>query len=86
MRKKLLIFFSIICFCLCLTGCENERDFITIHNKSELIFDNISIPTKDGYFYNIHEKFKVDDDTIAVTIYFTKEDNLGIGSWDNPKE
>ena len=85
MKKKIILFLSAFCICLCLTGCENERDFITINNKSSLIFDDITITAKNGYFYDVHEKFKVDDDTIAVTIYFTRDDLNGSGSWDEPQ-
>lgn len=86
MKKKIILFLSVFCICLCLTGCyENERDFITISNKSDFTFDNVAIPTKNGYFYDFHEKFKVDDNTIAITIYFTKEDSNGVGGWDEPQ-
>jgi len=85
MKKKIILFLSVFCICLCLVGCENKRDFIEIYNKSDFVFDNISIHTKNGYFYDKHEKFKVDDDTIAVTIYFTKEDSDDVGGWDEPQ-
>lgn len=40
-----------------------------------MIFDNININIKDGYYYDKHEKFTVDDNTIGVTIYFSNEDD-----------
>lgn len=83
LKKKVIVFLSLICLCLCLTGCiakNNKHDTVEIYNKTDVIFDNIKIDTKDGYFYDNHEKFTVDDDTIGITIYFstTEED-----SWDN---
>jgi hypothetical protein len=56
-----------------------------VWNKTNLTLDDVRIDTKDGYFYDSYEKFKVDDDTIAVTIYFTREDLNGVGEWDYPK-
>lgn len=69
-----------ICICLCLTGCKNEHDKIEIWNQEDWIFDDINIDIKDGYFYDSHEKFTVDDNMIGVTIYFsnTEED-----TWDS---
>ena len=83
MKKKLIIFLSLICLCLCSTGCiaqNNKHDTVEIYNRTDVIFDNIKIETKDGYFYDSHEKFTVDDNTIGVTIYFsTTEEDV----WDN---
>lgn len=61
-------------FCLCMVGCTNENDFVSVCNKSSLVFDDVNIDIKDGYFYNKHEKTIVDDNTVALTIYFTKND------------
>ena len=70
----------IICLiCLYFTGCWNKNDYIEIWNKGNTIFDDIKIEIKDGYFYDRHEKFTVDKNTIGVTIYFTNEDG---DSWD----
>ena len=83
MKKKLIILLSLLCLCLCLTGCNNNKhDIVEIYNKKNWIFDNIKINTKDSYFYDRHEKFTVDDNTIGVTIYFStiEEDD-----WDNEK-
>lgn len=72
--KKFLLIFSIICMILCLVGCANVADH----------FDNIRINIKDGYFYESHKKFTVDEDTIGVTIYFStdKEDEWNQGEND----
>ena len=82
LKKKVIVFLSLICLCLCMVGCaqNNKHDTVEIYNKTDVIFDNIKIDAKDGYFYDRHEKFIVDDDTIGITIYFsaTEEDN-----WDN---
>lgn len=64
--------------CFCFSGCRNSGDYVDIYNKSQYIFDNIEIKVKDGYFYEDHEKFTVDENTIGITIYFTSEDD----SWD----
>lgn len=83
MKKKILLILGLIYICICLSSCgTNIHDTITIYNKSSTEFDNIKIDTKDGYFYDEHEKFTVDDNTIGVTIYFSKLDE---GSWDNEK-
>lgn len=83
MKKKILLILGLICICIYLSSCStNTHDTIIIYNKSATNFDNISIDTKDEYFYDKHEKFTVDDNTIGVTIYFSKLDE---GSWDNKK-
>ena len=78
MKKKIALFLMICLICLCFVGCQNDNDYIDIYNKDAIIFDNIGIEIKDGYFYDRHEKFTVDENTIGVTIYFTNEDD----SWD----
>ena len=88
MKKKIILFLSVFCVCLCLTGCspvKYKRDIIKVWNKTSLDLDDVYIYTKDGYFYDTHEKFKVDDDTIAVTIYFIREDLNDNGDWDSPQ-
>ena len=66
--KKITLFLML---CLCLTGCKHKHDTISVWNREDWIFDNVTIKTKDGYFYCKHEKFTVDENTIGVTIYFT---------------
>lgn len=81
MKRKVAFLLCIICVCGCLTGClENKHDGIEIWNKSNWISDDIIIDIKNGYFYNSHKKFTIDDNTIGVTIYFscTEED-----TWDS---
>lgn len=75
MKKRILTVLIICLMCFCFTGCNNKSDYIDIHSKSDFIFDNIGIPIKPGYFYNNHEKFTVDENTIGVTIYFSTEDD-----------
>ena len=75
--KKKIVFVLMICL-MCFTGCNNKSDYIDIYNKSNWTLDDVGIPIKPGYFYNKHEKFTVDENTIGVTIYFSKEDD----SWD----
>lgn len=75
MKKKIVIFLCMIGICSCLTGCDNKHDHIDISNKTCLTADNIGIDIKDGYFYDKHEKFTVDENTVAVTIYFSTEDD-----------
>lgn len=83
MKNKLALFLCLVSVCMCLAGCQLEHDTIEIHNKSDWIFDDVYIETKDGYFYESHEKFTVDENTIAVTIYFsTSEKDV----WDDKSE
>ena len=81
MKKKILLFLTVCMIFLCLVGCgdendNNEHDMIKIYrNDCDDFFDipeDISIKIKDGYFYYKHEKFTVDEDTIGLTIYFSK--------------
>lgn len=71
MKKRLSLFFIVCLICLCLIGCSNERDMVAIYYKSSWVFDNIVIEIKDGYFYDSHDKFIVDENTIGLTIYFS---------------
>lgn len=71
--KKIILSLMLCLASLCFVGCENEHDYIEMYNKSEFVFDNIIIEIKDGYFYDSHEKFKVDENTIGVTIYFSTD-------------
>ena len=71
--KKVLLLFSIICIMLCLVGCQNEADHIDLYYKNDYILDDIHINIKDGYFYESHKKFTVDENTIGVTIYFSTD-------------
>lgn len=73
MKKKLSLFFTACLICLCLTGCSNEHDTVEIYYKTNWIFDNINIKVKDGYFYDSHDKFIVDENTIGLTIYFSND-------------
>ena len=78
MKRKIALFLIICLSCLCLTGCKNKHDTVVIHNKDAEVFDNIKIEVKDGYFYDRHEKFVVDENTIGLTIYFSADN----GSWE----
>lgn len=78
MKKKIALFLAVCLICLCFVSCQNKGDYIDIYNKGTMIFDNINIEVKDGYFYDRHEKFTVNENTIGVTIYFSKEDS----GWD----
>lgn len=74
MDKKLIITAIIIFFLWLLSGCNTrEYDCIVINNKGKSIFDDINIKIKDGYFYDRHEKFTVDENTVAVTVFFVNE-------------
>ena len=79
--KKYIIIFLIIILCIILTSCninKSEHDTIEIYNKSCTTFDNIKIDIKEEYFYDKHDKFTVDDNTVAVTVYFVRD---GIDDW-----
>lgn len=71
--KKIILSLMLCLASLCFVGCEHKHDHIEIYNKSDWTFDNIRIEIKDGYFYDNHEKFKVDEDTVGVTIYFSTD-------------
>lgn len=73
MKKKILLLLSMCMIFLCLVGCDHEHDTVDIYNRTDSIADNIIIEIKDGYFYDKHEKFTVDDNTIGLTIYFSKD-------------
>lgn len=79
LKKIMASFLLIICTLSCLTGCENKNDRIEIMNKDSLVFDNINIDIKNGYFYEKHENFTVDDNTIGVTICFSNSED---DSWE----
>lgn len=78
---KKIIFVFMLLSCLLLSGCGTGRngDYVEIYNKSSLIFDDITIDVKDGYFYDSCEKFTVDENTIGLTIYFS---NLEDRNWE----
>lgn len=78
MKKKIALFLIVCLTCLCSVGCQNKNDYVDIHNKESIVFDNVGIEIKDGYFYSRHEKFTVDENTIGLTIYFSKENE----EWD----
>lgn len=80
MKKKIALVLCMFCICSCLTGCKNEHDKIEIWNKEDWIFDDVNIDIKDGYFYDSHEKFTVDDNMIGVTIYFSNTED---DTWDS---
>lgn len=73
--KKIISLTLIICIIsTCFIGCGAEKtDGVTIYNRSYTNFDNIYVEVKAGYFYDKHEKFVVDENTVGLTIYFTKE-------------
>lgn len=80
MRKKIVILLVLIC-CVCLVGCTEAKkhDTVEIYGKSVSTFDNVKIETPNGYFYDKHEKSVIDDNTIAVTIYFSNKKD---GEWE----
>lgn len=80
MKKKTVLLLVALCACLCFAGCDNSGDYISVHNRTTWVYDDIGIEIKEGYFYSKHEKFTVDDDTVAVMVYFTKTEDAG---WDN---
>ena len=72
MKRKILLF--LICLtCLFFVGCNNKHDTVEIWNKTDFVFDDIIIDIKSGYFYDRHEKFVVNENTVGVTIYFMKK-------------
>lgn len=75
---KCKIILMILCAAMMLTGCnKRDADYVEIYNKSSTIFDDVGIPLKEGYFYESHEKFTVDESTLGITIYFSNESEAG---------
>ena len=77
--KKLICITIIIVLTFSLSGCQNKQDTIEIYGRNSSVFDNNMIEIKQGYFYDKHEKFTVDENTVGVTVYFSKEDD---GEWE----
>lgn len=77
--KKLIFMLTTMSLLLSLCGCTNENDHIAIYNRSDYIFDDINIPIIEGFFYDRHEKFAVDNNTVGVTVYFSRIDE---GGWE----
>lgn len=80
MKKRMKLFLIVCLICLCFVGCQKKKDNVEVYNKSSTNFDNINIEIKEGYFYDKHEKFTVDENTVGVTIYFSKDDSDN--TWD----
>ena len=78
MKKKVVAILIGCLFCSCLVGCDDNRDRIEIYNRRPDVLDDICIEIKEGYFYDKHEKFTVDENTVGVTIYFSNDD----AEWD----
>lgn len=69
---------ALICTMLFLLGgCGNKYDSVSVRNRTTWNMDDIIIEAPEGYFYQRHEKIRVDDNTITLTIYFSKEDDGG---------
>lgn len=81
MKKTLIV--ALFLIFLGLTGCKNEHDTIEIYNKTNTGYDNIILYTPNGYFYESHKKFVVDENKIGITIYFVTDGNEG---WANKEE
>ena len=73
--KKLVLLTTVAVLILLLCGCVNKNDCVEVWNRSSTVFDNIGIKIKSGYFYDRHEKFIVDENTVGVTVYFSHDDN-----------
>jgi hypothetical protein len=82
--KKILLLVLALLSCLSLSACDSDYDTIEIYNENEAPWDNVYIETPLGYFYDKHEKCTVDNDTVAVIIYFKTQD--ASDEWDNQLE
>lgn len=76
MKKKIILLLSVILCVLCLTGC---RDYISMHSSKA---DDLTIYSKDGYYYDHYEKYTIDEDTVAITVYFKQ---IPDSDWDTVK-
>lgn len=74
MVKISILFFVLLLVVLSMSACGRTHDTVDIYNKSEFIFDNITIELPDGYYYSDHEKLKIDDHNCKLIIYFSDED------------
>ena len=75
MRYGILILCLVV---MMLTGCDKRNaDYVEIYNKSTTVFDDVGIRLKEGYFYENHEKFTVDENTLGITIYFSNDAEAG---------
>ncbi len=76
MKRRIVL---ILCVAvMMLTGCsERTADYVEIYNKSPTVFDDVGVPLKEGYFYENHEKFTVDENTVGITIYFSNDAEAG---------
>lgn len=56
-----------------LCGCNqrNCHDTVWIDNKISGKVDDICIRTPEGYFFDRNESFRIDDNTVCITIYFS---------------
>ena len=77
--KKLISLTIITVLAFSLSGCGKTHDSIDVYNRGITTLDNIIIKIKPGYFYDKHEKFIVDENTVGVTVYFAKD---GDGDWE----
>ena len=72
--KRIMMLLLSCSICLCMVGCTNRSDHVEVCNKSGFVFDNVIVDVKEGYYYSRHERTTIDENTIALTIYFTKND------------
>lgn len=63
MKKKILLFFSVVCILLCLVGCASEPIQVNVSNSEELYSDNI------GTFIKINKDLRYDAATRIIYIY-----------------
>lgn len=65
------MFTMLISLGLCGCNQHNSRDTVWIENKISGKIDDIRISTPNGYFFDRSESFRVDDNTVGLTIYFS---------------
>ena len=75
--KKINSIFTVFALVAMLCACDRKNDYIQIFNRSSKVIDDVGIDILDGYFYDSHEKFIVDEHTIGVTVYFTRGNDAG---------
>lgn len=70
MKKKILAVVLGLTLCLGMTGCANKHETITISSSGDLIFDNITINLKEGYWVR---DYNIDYENGVVTLNLNKD-------------
>lgn len=70
MKKKILAVVLGLALCLGMTGCANKHETITINSRDDLIFDDITINLKEGYWVR---DYNIDYENGVITLNLDKD-------------